>query len=249
MKKFATIFFVAILFGIGLKAETPELPSSFTVTLAQDPAFGFYPAVYGSIGLSETTSLTCYGVFWTSPGTGNHSSVDKIGYDLLTEFGIGLNFSMMDGALNVNPSVGLANGIYQSGSERPVVGDNIVPQCAVTYATESIYLPMYIIYWKALRKEGLVTLDLIDWCVMPGLNVNKNLTVGLCLDHLLTTVNANDESLTTTSYLWLGPYLKLNIKNASVSFSAGLDLVDYTTISAGKDQIKDFYKLTTSISF
>lgn len=135
--------------------------SSLSVSLAQDPSFGFYPSVYGSIPIGETTSLTFYGIFWTQDALAGNLG----GIGLLTEFGVGLNFSMLDGKLNINPSLGIGNGKFQSGGGRHVIGDDIVPSVYVTYSTDALETTIGGIYWKGLRREEMVTpyLDQIEY--------------------------------------------------------------------------------------
>ena len=258
MEKVLIYTFIAALaiFSFGNLQAEDELPSTYTVSLSQDPAFGFYPSVNAAIPLSNTTALTFYGIFWTSAATASHSTSADIGLNLMTEFGVGMNFTMMDGALNINPSIGFGNGLYQSGSARPVVADNIVPNVYASYVSGNFSLSFGGVAWMAMRKEGPVQIDMYDYNISPMVAVHKNIAVGLYLDHYLyttkQTVKGKDESETATGYFWLGPCIKLNVaKSATVSFMAGLDLVDQFNDNLADDDkiIKDFYKLTTSISF
>ena len=47
-----------------------ERPSTFTISISQENAFGFYPAIFGSFGLSEKSDFTYYSIFWTNPSFG-----------------------------------------------------------------------------------------------------------------------------------------------------------------------------------
>ncbi len=233
------------------KAETP---SSLTLSLSQDPAFGFYPSLSGSIGLNKTMALTFYGVFWTQDLMGGNNG----GLNLMTEFGAGLSFTMADGALVVNPNLGLANGNFQSGGGRPVIGDNIVPSLYVTYSRPSCTAAFATTYWKGLRREAKVTpyYDLLDYNLNLSYNLSNFISVGLFYDHLLTwetTVqNGDDNTKGYTSYLWLGPSMKFTVKSgASMWFSFGADLVDYMKdeIKSDDKKLKDYYKLSASFPF
>ncbi len=254
MKKFTTLF-IALLFAFSAKAE--EAPATtFGVTVGQDPIFGFYPSFYGSIAIGESTQFTMYGVFWTADALGGNLG----GLNLLTEFGAGLNFTMMDGALNINPSIGFAHGNYQSGGGAPVIADNIVPSIGVYYGSGSFYGSFNAIYWKGLRKESSVTpyYDMIEYVIQPTFALSPFMSVGLYYDHLLTTVdNSNQVSSgstkeTNTTYLWVGPSLKFTFnKGINVMFSAGADLTDYMNdMPAGQEEkIKEYYKMVLNIPF
>lgn len=252
MKTFILVLlFVFIRFNFANADEKAETPTSFTAVISQDPAFGFYPAIYGSIGLSKNTSFTFYGVFWTSPVTGDLRT-NNIGMNLLTEFGAGVNFSLLDGSLNINPSFGIANGRYQSGADRPVLADNIVPSVALSYSSGDFVITGGSILWLASRKEGDVQYDLMDYYLNPSYNFSSYVNGGLYYDHLLFSTKTNDKTETVTSYMWIGPSLKLSTKSgASLSFIFGVDLVDYLNDEIiDKDKnIKDFYKLSASLPF
>lgn len=238
------------------EAKEPETPTSFVFSVAQDPAFGFYPSIWGSIGINDKTALTFYGVYWTSPTTGNNLSAQTIGLDLLTEFGVGVNFTMMDGALNINPSIGLANGRYQSGANRPVVGDNIVPNVTVSYASGNLSLTAGAIAWLAFRNEGPAKINMFDYNISPMYQLTKHFSAGLYADLLMFEYKNTDPTLDDARgsypyYMWLGPSMKFTIKNVTTTFSFGADLVDYLNSHVATDdkKVKDFYKLSTSIAF
>lgn len=250
------ILLVASLLLISLSSALAEDDgATFSLTLAQDPAFGFYPTVAGSIPISDNSQFTFYGVYWTQDALGGNLG----GLNLLTEFGAGINFTLADGALNINPALGFAHGNYQSGGGRPVIADNIVPSIFVAYAAGNFSASLGAIYWKSFRNEAKVTplIDLIDYNFNVGIALSKYFTVGLFYDHLLYgTDNSNQtedsETELVTSYFWVGPMCKINFKsNASVMFTFGPDLVDQFNddIESDMKKIKDYYKLSTTISF
>lgn len=254
MKLIYTIF-LALFFLVNLRAE--EAPTTtFSVSVGQDPVFGFYPSFNGSISIGENSQFTAYGIFWTADALGGNLG----GLNLLTEFGAGINFTLMDGALNINPSLGMAHGNYQSGGGLPVLVDNIVPSLGVYYAKGSFNGSFFAVYWKGLRKEGKVTpyYDLMEYIIQPSFSISNYVSLGLYLDHLLTTVDnsninpSNSVSETSTTYFWVGPSVKLTFqKGINVMFTVGPDLVDYfNTLPAGQDaKIKEYYKMLMNIPF
>lgn len=250
-KLFTALFF--LFFSLNMQAE--ESNTTFSVTLGQDPAFGFYPSVAGSIGISDNSQFTFYGVFWTQDALAGYAG----GLNLLTEWGAGVNFTLLDGALNINPSLGLAHGNFQSGGGRPVIADNIVPSLYIIYTKDNFFLNISGIYWKSFRNEAKVTplIDLLDYSFQTGFSLGKYFSLGLYYDHLFYTEdNSNQISSgkreTVTSYLWIGPIVGIQFKeNASVMFSFGADLVEQfnDNIPSNAKKINDYYKLTTSFGF
>lgn len=248
-------FLIGIFVFTNLMAEE-ESSTSFSVSVGQDPVFGFYPSFNGSISIGESSQFTVYGVFWTADILGGNQG----GLNLLTEFGAGINFTMMDGALNINPALGLAHGNYQSGGGLPVLVDNIVPSLGIYYSSGAFSSSFYAVYWKGLRKEGNVTpyYDLLEYVIQPSFEISDYVSLGLYLDHLLTTtdnsniVESAHKTETTTTYFWVGPSLKLTFhKGINVMFTIGPDLVDYmNTLPDGQEaKIKEYYKMLLNIPF
>ena len=242
------------------ETKSTDPATSIVVSLTQDPCFGFYPSVWGAIGLSDKTDFTFYGTFWTQDALAGYQG----GINLLTEFGVGLNFKLMDGALSINPQLGFGNGKFESGQGRIVVGDNIVPSVLVSYSNGNFVLPVSAYYWKHLREEAKNSpyIDQIQYTLMPAFNFSKFVAGGLYYDHYLVHTDADDynkinplnkqKTETTTSYLWVGPYLKFTVKSgASFWFSAGVDLVDYMKDlpDGQKEKIRDYYKMSVSMPF
>lgn len=252
------IYALALIVGLSSAfAEDKELPSSLSVSLSQDPVYGFYPAVYGSIGIGDNTAFTFYGVFWTQTALGWNQD----GANLMVETGVGLNFTMADGAININPQIGLSSGNYQSGGGRVVVGDNIVPSLGLYYAEGPFAANLNLIVWKHLRKESKNQnyIDMMMYSANPTYTLSKRLSVGLLCEQLFfrTEASADDpaagvkegDSHTTTFYLWVGPSLKYTVKSgASLWFSAGVDLSNSVN-NVDDKAIKDYYKLTLSLPF
>jgi len=202
--------------------------------------------------------FTLYGVFYTQDALGYGN-----GTNLMTEIGCGLNFTMMDGALNINPQLGIGNGNYQSGGGRPVFADNIVPSLGVYYAKDDFSAAFNFIYWKGLRKQAASQpyLDMAQILFQPSFNLSKSFALGLYVDNLMAKNDWEGDRPEWASYkkgemnvfyFWLGPSFKFNFnKGINVMFTAGVDLVDYfNTMPEGqKEVLKDYYKMVLTIPF
>jgi hypothetical protein len=253
MKKFFLILVLVLVsfFALNtLKSEETKTPTSLIISLNQDPAFGFYPMFWGSYGLSEKIALTTYGIFWTQDALAGKNG----GLNLLTEIGVGVNFTLLDGALNINPAIGLGNGNFQSGGGRAIVGDNIVPQVGITYTNGDFSVYAASVNWINLRKESKVTnnYDLFEYSVNPMYSYNKYFALGLTYDRFLYIDHTPKEDVTYTSYDWIGPTFKLTFNSgASATFSAGVDFQDYDNKNiADNDKIlRDFYRLQVAFPF
>lgn len=237
-----------------------EYPQGFAITLQQDPAFGFYPGAFGSIGLSDNLSFTFYGIFFTQEALGiGFGGQPAAGGKLFTEFGVGLNYSMLDGCLNINPSIGIDGGNYASGGGRVVIGDCIVPEITFSYAKNDFKCSATLICWKGFRKEGNVTpyLDLLEYVIIPTYNVSNHFAVGLYYDHFFTRFdNSNNPTSyslkgTYSTYHWLGPLVKITLKSGtSLAFTAGVDFVekDHNALEffgeKSNNNFRDYYKLS-----
>ncbi len=251
MNRFFTIlilFSSLFISAIYLNAEESKKNDQITLSLSQDPVFGFYPALNGNLELNSTTSFTFYGVLWTSPTTGNPK---YIGADLMTEVGIGLSFSLMDNSLIVKPSIGVGNGLYQSNANRPLFADNIVPALALEYSTGNLSMNLNTIYWKSFRNHGYNTVDMFEYSFNSDYPIFRNFSMGLFLDHLITTEHSETTIRSYTTYFWVGPSFKIQVRNATMWFASGMDFTDYFADNIiSEDRIlKEFYKLSFSFSF
>ncbi len=256
MKKFYTICLVLAFFATFanlIANDNSERQSSFSVSLSQDPQLGFYPAITGSIPIGEKTDLTFYGIFWTQDILAGNQG----GLNLLTEFGFGVNFSLLDGALNINPSLGFCHGNYASGGGKAVIGDNIVPSLFIGYSENDFNLNFATYYYNYLRKESKKNplIHLFEYVFKTNYNFSKYLNAGIFYDHYLYANNYSfidpnkDKIKFNTVYCAVGPEIKLSFKeNASVAFAIGPDFADYFN-KADNKKIKDYYKLSTFISF
>jgi hypothetical protein len=212
---------------------------SFTVGLNQDVFFGFYPTLAGSYSLNPATDFTFYGILWNTP---SFSHVAPSGFGLWTEFGVGLNFNLLDNQLSINPQIGFTNGSLLSSAlqGRPVVGDGIVPNLTASLNTASLEGEFYGGYYGALRNIGEVQLDYLHYWLNGGVKIGPILSVGAHYEQLRNTkVTGGDAS---NVYQWIGPYAQIALPSGhSIRFSGGPDIVN-------SNETADFYKLTLKLN-
>lgn len=258
---FSIVFLSTPLWVKAADADS-SLPSSLTFSAGQDPYFGFYPSVSGSFGLTETSAFTFYGTFWTQSFMGRSLQLPADGFNLMTEFGIGLNFIMMDGKLSLTPQLGITSGNFQSGGGKVVFGDAIVPNLQATYTDGAVTVPLFICYWKGLRKERSSAptppgpdpyIDQIMYNVNPMYALNQRISVGVHYEHYFIGKKSGESPIVVgTNYLWTGPAVKFTVKSgASLWFTAGIDWVEYTRPNASEEEkiMKDFYKMLVTLPF
>jgi hypothetical protein len=218
----------------------------FSVVLNQDAFFGFYPTFNGLIPVSDNVDLSFYGIMWTTDAFGN-----GLGSDLWTEFGIGANFLLNDGKLQIKPQVGLTNGALLSRGVRDDDGDptgtggnfadGIVPSLTVNYLDDSFEAEYYGGYYAALRNRDEVgALDFLHTWVNAGYKFTSNFSAGAHYE-LLSNTRTQGGS-TAVVYQWVGPYVQFSLKKGFFArFTAGAD------IEEGGDG--DFYKLAFGMTF
>jgi hypothetical protein len=227
-----------------VQAATPaseKRSESFTVVLNQDAFFGFYPTFNALIPVSDTVDLSVYGILWTTPdfGTGAPS-----GSDLWTEFGIGANFHMMDGALTVKPQFGILNGALLSGGAAGGTGgnvfDGVVPNLTVNYSDDTFELEYYGGYYAAVRNRNTQGLDFLHTWINAGYKFTSNFSAGAHYELLSLTRAAGGGA--TNIYHWVGPYVQFSTDNGFFArFTGGWDV--------GQGNTGDFYKLAVGFSF
>lgn len=218
-----------------------------TLSIAQDPAFGFYPFISGGIGINKDLTFTYYGIFWTQDALAGKEG----GLGLYTEFGVGLNFSFADGKMYLNPSLGLANGKYQSGGARPIIGDAIVPAIFAGYKSGDIELNFAGITWLGFRKEMLVDKyrDQFEYSLNGWYAAHKYFDFGLYLDHFLYSEDDKNTVISNTGYFWVGPSFRFKTKSgAAFWFTFGPDFVEHLN-SIENAKINDYYKIVFSYTF
>jgi hypothetical protein len=219
-----------------------DAPFSGSVTLNQDIFFGFYPIINGAYSINDKVALTFYGTFWTNPaftpsGTG--------GSGLWTEIGGGLSFSVLDGALSINPQLGFLNGSLLSGSSRADTFEGLVAQISFSHAGRYTEGQLYGAYY--LATEAPSTNDFAHWWLTAGVrpfadctNWTQIFSVGGHFEQLYRTKFKGGQ--TSNLYTWLGLYVQLTLpNNVFLRVNGGWDL---------KDNISGtFYKVTMGYSF
>jgi len=237
-------FFSLILFQFTVLAQgdgsvdEEERPSSLSISVSMENAFGFYPAVYGSFGLNDKMDFTYYGVFWTNPAFGmpavNFSS------DLWLESGVGLGFDALGGTAYINPSLGFTHGKFLSGGEESVLGDGIVPSVIAYFFPGKFDGEVYFGYYRHLRDESPDssapnTSDFLFYWVYPGIWVSEKISIGIHYEGLFLNYGQTEME---SYYQWLGPYIKFQMNSAFFRFSAGANLEEDEYYS------REFYKLS-----
>lgn len=238
MKKL--LFFHALFFFDFLvyaqNNENSERPSTFSVSMSQENAFGFYPAVYGSFGLNESMDFTYYGIFWTNPSFGLPQT--SFSSDLWLESGIGVGFDALNGTAYINPSLGFTHGKFLSGGSEGIVFDGVVPSVIAYFYPGSFDGEIYIGYYQHLREQSSNTYDLLLYWIYSGIWVSDKISAGIHYEGLF--INFAQTKL-ESSYQWLGLYFKIS--------SGG----KYTFRLSGGPNLKEgiysseFYKLSVLI--
>jgi hypothetical protein len=223
--------------------EGPEKRSeSFTVVLNQDSFFGFYPTFNALIPVSDTVDLSVYGILWTT----SDFSTNGGGGNLWTEFGIGANFHLMDGALTVKPQFGILNGALLSGGAAGGTGgnvfDGVVPNLTMNYSDDAFEAEFYGGYYAAVRNRNSSGLDFLHTWVNAGAKLSSNFSAGAHYEILSLTRNSNPGGTSANVYHWVGPYAQFSLDNGFFTrFTGGWDV--------GSGNSGDFYKVAVGFSF
>ncbi|WP_109798574.1 MULTISPECIES: DUF6733 family protein [Novosphingobium] len=222
--------------------------ASYTVALNQDSFFGFNPSFNGLIPVNETMDFSFYGIFWTKPAFGLGQG--NTGDDLWTEFGVGVNFNLMDGKLKVKPQLGITNGSLLSGGQ--IAGgntqgarflDGIVPSLTINYSDDTFEAEYYGGYYAALRqRNGNAALDFAHTWLNFGYKATSNVSFGPHYELLYNTRNTYPGGNTAKTYEWLGGYVQFSLpKGLFARFTGGG--------SIGSGDTGDFYKMSVGMSF
>ncbi|TPN86293.1 DUF6733 family protein [Aquimarina algicola] len=240
MKKiFTTIALVAILSSGFAQDDTANTEDklSFGLSLNLDAFFGFNPMMTGAYELSETGSITAYGIQWGA-GTGSD-------WGQWTEVGLGYNFTT--GNFDINPQLGFTMGsLLSSGANQEgIIGDGIVPNLTVNYGSDKFEGQFYFGYYLALRdntEAGEATNNYVHYWANLGHKVSSVFSFGAHFEQLFLSggdVNGGDDLDRADGYLWIGPYVQLQKKGTGLRFSGGWNAEDSEAFSQN-----DFYKLT-----
>ncbi len=154
MKKLFLIAAVAVtlisgsgtVFAQGSDSKEPSYYGSITVN--SDAFFGLTPIAAVGVPLTDSIDLTGYAIFWS--GIGNNSL-----FGHWTEFGGGVNFSLMEGALNVNPQIGILNGnlLSRGGGSAPIFAEGVVPNLTVFFEQFGFEMEFYYGYYIGTKAD------------------------------------------------------------------------------------------------
>lgn len=224
-----------------------------TIGLNQDIFFGNYTTVYGGYAITDRTDFTFYSILWHTdffsqgPG-GLDGPVGIDGIGLWTEFGAGLNFKRLGGALNINPQLGILNGALLSGitGQFPKAFEGVVPNITVSYDDTFTESEFYMGYYVATRGRRADNADFLHWWVNGGIKPwgdsndwKQIISTGLHYENLRLTGPGDAANL----YAWLGPYVQFSLPNGlGARFSSGWD-VDR------KNYGENFYKVNVTYDF
>lgn len=237
------------------QAPADDDGASYTVSMNQDNFFGFYPGFTASLKTSDTVSWTGYGIFWTTPSFGTGG-----GGGLWTEAGGGVNISLLDGALGINPQVGFLHGKLLSAGDFAMAFEGIVPNLTMNLATPRVEGQLYAGFYTAMRTgqvenaagSGLVGVgvknNFTHWWVNGGVKLNPAMSIGAHYEQLDYRPSGRDADTVESSglYKWAGPYVQANFSpRFSVRLLAGANVMD----RPATDGNGSFYKLTATMTF
>lgn len=229
-------------------AEEESNKFGMTVAINSDAFFGFAPAAFGSYSLGENVDLTFYGIFW-SGGTAS-------AWGNWTEFGAGVNFNVADGALSINPAIGVLGGSLLSGLGKTKFPDGIVPNITTGLDTDLFEGEFYFGYYMGLSEgDDLVvpsekvatTLNYVHYWASLGMKTGSPFSAGLLWEHLFLAGGSNIDE-TTQYFQSFGPYIQFADPKgiSSLRFSMGANLADEETRAFDSNA---YYKLTLALSF
>lgn len=221
--------------------------SAFAASLGfnQDTFFGNYTTLFAGYAVNERVDVTFYSILWHSTGLGFGE-----GFGLWTEFGGGLNFKAMDGALNINPQIGILNGGLLSGFNQPNVFDGVVPNLTVSYGDDFLESEFYMGYYVGTR--GPQQLDFLHWWynfgVKPWGDSNdwkSTLSTGVHYEMLRQTEDTAKAAFDSNNvYSWVGPYFQVAMPNGlGMRYSAGWNVDNKAAMG------DNFYKVNLTYDF
>ncbi|MCU0353867.1 MAG: hypothetical protein MUD08_09055 [Cytophagales bacterium] len=247
-----TFSLLAVLCACSFAFGQEEKKATFSVTMNQDSFFGFYPAISGAYQMSDKVEWTFYGIFWTTPSFGTGG-----GGGLWTEFGTGVNLSLAEGKLKLNPQVGILNGRLLSNGDFPMFLEGVVPSLTANLSTDRLEGQLYAGYYAALRtgqrrrSDADPTLvdapsrnNFLHWWINAGYKVTPAFSFGGHFEHLRSNPSEGESS---NLYQWVGPYVQASIpsKGITVRFTGGADITD----RPATDGTSSFYKLSATFGF
>ena len=235
INNFLLLLFLLSVIHLQAQEDQKQAPS-FSIIINQDNAFGFYPSIFGSFGLSERYSMTYYSNFWTNPSFGNLVN----GTDTWLEMGVGVSLSLLDDRVLFNPSIGATHGRLLSDAPKGEVFEGLVPSITIFYLDDRFEGEVFTSYYKALKNRGPGSGDYVLYWILPGVILTPNISLGLHYESFVNTRISEGE--TSTFYQWLGAYVKFTVSDKyTFRFSAGKNTADNALYSG------QFYKLNVAI--
>jgi hypothetical protein len=242
MKKF-NVLLLMLLLGFSVFAQDDSDENyGFTLSLNTDAFFGLYPIASGYYTLSEKVDFTFYGIMWSDIPNGSG------GFGSWTEFGVGANFKVADGKLGINPQLGILSGTLLSKSDRPVVGEGIVPNLTANLGTDKVEGQLYFGYYLPLFASNSVPTGIdrnsyTHYWLSMGTKLNF-VSLGLHFEQLNQATGGEVDNINL--YTWIGPYVAFNMGNGgSLRFAGGPN----TSSDERKANHDGFFKMTFAYSF
>jgi hypothetical protein len=237
--------------------------SAFAASLGfnQDTFFGNYTTLFAGYAINERVDVTFYSILWHtdffSQGTLRAGGTGIDGTGLWTEFGAGLNFKALDGALNINPQLGILNGALLTAGGTPKVFDGVVPNLTVSYGDTFLESEFYMGYYVGTRGTpvGSVNNDYLHWWYNIGFKPwgdsndwKSILSTGLHYEMLRQTAGYENATPPGTEalnlYSWIGPYFQVALPNGlGMRYSAGWNVDDNVALG------DNFYKVNLTYDF
>jgi hypothetical protein len=235
--------------------------SAFAASLGfnQDTFFGNYTTLFAGYAINDFVDVTFYSILWHRNGLGFGTAIEDAngvdanvqgGFGLWTEFGGGLNFKAMDGALNINPQIGILNGGLLSGFNQANVFDGVVPNLTMSYADDFLESEFYMGYYVGTR--GPNQSDFLHWWYNFGVKPwgdsddwKSIISTGVHYEMLRQTENTAVAAFDANNvYSWVGPYFQVAMPNGlGMRYSAGWNVDNKAAVG------DNFYKVNLTYDF
>jgi len=226
-----------------------------TISFNQDTFFGFYPVIQGAYALNDRWDVTVYSIIWTTDLLAVGSPTQ---FGPWTEFGGGLNYKAMDGALNINPQIGILNGGLLSQPSAARVFDGFVPNIVSTYEDDVWESEFYMGYYFGARgiTPGVTNNDFLHWWYNAGYRpwtarggFLATQSYGVHYEMLRRTGPAVSGDVANL-YSWLGPYWQTRFDNGLVMrYSAGWNINAWDDPVNVAGAFPNFYKVNIAYDF
>lgn len=229
----------ALAKAVSANAEAPAAPTtSFTISLNQDNFWGLFPQVGGTIPLTDDFGITFGGILWANVVGASG------GVSYWTEVGVGVSYSLLDGALAFAPMFTTVLGQRfaargDESAERNTIIDGLLPNLTVTYSDDRFDGEVFAAYYRAVGGgSGVFVLnDFIQGWAWAGVKLHEFVSIGA---HYEMYRAAQSDGVVTDFYQWLGGYAEVKLAgDVAVRLTAGHDLI----------QPDDFMKIRVAKTF